>query len=564
MSFTIVQIVHIDETGDSYYRMRWPAVHLVSQDSGLRLINVRASSKERIEYALEADLLVLYQSSDVDLLPIIERRKQLGRKTLVEYNDNFYAPAIASPVARAWTSPLIWQLYETFMNFSDGIIVTGPGLKKLFTEKTSREIFILENHLPEPPKPFDELYQTPGATINIGWAGSLGHVPDLLAAMPTIKSIINKYSNVVFHLMGNETLPHLLGLPKNKVMYTPWGSMQQYYNFWKPIHIGIAPLIDTPYNRCRSDIKAIEMAGNGVLPILKQILPYEEFINKTKTLSFANLQELEFKLEELIINPALIKAQALPAYEYVAKERVGTKHVERLELFKKFLPLKANNYNWNLETGYHEIIGTAEAKTQTTICFEKFNNLRKENKNEEAVLLVKEYAKTNRFNIDLQLLLLNLTALQNLDLTKNAIQELKVLYPKDLRINILEASIYAEKRIAIWQEIIKQLKTASENYRNFFAQEVQNKFLSILQQSPEYFEIALSLLDVYPKMAALRLAIAEMLIVKDKFDEAYNHFDWLSSTMDEFELNKKFFSEAQWNYIKAIKESLLVRKNKLI
>ncbi len=131
-TFTILQLALMDETGDSYYRMRWPAAELAQQAPGWRVLNLDSRSEDRYRWALEADLFIAYQSSDIDLLPIIRRRRELGKKTLVEYNDNFYAPPAASPVVREWSSPLLWQTYERFMELADGIIVTGPGLEKLF------------------------------------------------------------------------------------------------------------------------------------------------------------------------------------------------------------------------------------------------------------------------------------------------------------------------------------------------------------------------------------------------------------------------------------------------
>jgi len=41
--------------------------------------------------------------------------------------------------------------------------------------------------------------------------------------------------------------------------------MDEYFKFLQTITIGLAPLIDTPYNRCRSDVKAIEYSAHGAL-----------------------------------------------------------------------------------------------------------------------------------------------------------------------------------------------------------------------------------------------------------------------------------------------------------
>ena len=158
---TIVQLVHIDETGDSYYRMRWPARDLAAQRPGWRVINLDARAHERFEWAEHADLLVLYQCGDYDLVPVLRKRRAAGRSTLAEYNDNFYASPPSTPVADVWGSPLIWQAYETLMAEADRLVVTGEGLRHLFSNAFEGEIAILENHLPDEPRPFDEVWRKP-------------------------------------------------------------------------------------------------------------------------------------------------------------------------------------------------------------------------------------------------------------------------------------------------------------------------------------------------------------------------------------------------------------------
>ena len=78
--FSIVQIVHLDETGDSAYRMRWPAVSLAEKGPKLQVINVTSGAKERYLLGEHADLLILFNCADIDFLTVIERRKKKGIK----------------------------------------------------------------------------------------------------------------------------------------------------------------------------------------------------------------------------------------------------------------------------------------------------------------------------------------------------------------------------------------------------------------------------------------------------------------------------------------------------
>ncbi|MDB5037829.1 MAG: hypothetical protein JWQ35_1357, partial [Bacteriovoracaceae bacterium] len=266
---TIVQLVMIDETGDSYYRMRWPGRELSLMAPEWRVISLDASAKERFELGEKADLLILFQSHDQDLLPLISRRRAAGKKTLVEYNDHFYDSPVTSPAHEFWSSPLNWDIYERIMNDSDGVIVTGPGLKQLFSEKTKKPIFEIKNQLPDPSLiPFEELWTDPAKELRLGWGGSMGHLPDLFSFLPVIRELISEIPHLKLYLMGNDAIPNYLDISPDRFHFVPWGSMESYFQFLESLHIGFAPLLDTPYNRCRSDIKAVEMSSRGVLPIL--------------------------------------------------------------------------------------------------------------------------------------------------------------------------------------------------------------------------------------------------------------------------------------------------------
>jgi len=564
MTVSVVQTVHIDETGDSYYRMRWPGMQLAAQDKNFLVINLDSRSEDRIKYAEAADLLVIYQSSDVDLLPIFEKRRALGKKTLVEYNDNFYFPPAASPVSKAWSSPLIWQIYEAFIKESDGIIVTGPGLKELFSEKFQKDILVLENHLPNELPDFDSFYANNPSEIAIGWAGSLGHVPDLLAVMPVLHELMQENKKIVFHLMGNETLPSIVGLPADRVRFTNWGTMQQYYDFWKPVQIGLAPLIDHPYNRCRSDIKAVEMAGAGVLPILTDLLPYKNFISKTSLPSFRNHSELKEILQKYINDPSSLKTDASNAFKYVSAERIGPRNTDRLKLYQSYATTNHSQFKWPAESGYHEIAAKSSARTSTQKCISEYEPLIKEKKYKEAKAFIFEQSKLYPYNPDIQFLFLQALGESEDALAEQTLNSISKIFPDDLRVLTVRAQRARSHgaKLELWAKVIYKLNESSEAYRRFYITEIQIKFVPMIRTHEDYINLAEKFLNFYPDSAALRLELGEAYIRKEQYTEAHEQFRWLSRSLDEFQVNQRLFAEVQPSYIKAIEESLVARKLK--
>jgi hypothetical protein len=283
--------------------MRWPAQALARQNPDWLVVNLDFRSQDRIEWALAADLLVLLHCGDVEFFPVIEKRKALGKKTIIEMNDNFYEPQAWNPARFHWDSPLVWARYEKLIDMADGVLVSGPGLMQLHSKRAQGKLFELPNHLPKIEENFENLWDKKARSeVVIGWGGSAGHMVDLIWVVPVLKKLLAEFPNLKIKLMGDVSTPSFVGLPPDRLKFEPWGSMQNYFEFWKEVHIGIAPMLENPYNNCRSDIKAIEIAGSASATIISNLLPYRELINNRGFSGFKTLKEFETKLRKLLTN----------------------------------------------------------------------------------------------------------------------------------------------------------------------------------------------------------------------------------------------------------------------
>jgi tetratricopeptide (TPR) repeat protein len=529
---TVVQLVHIDETGDSYYRMRWPARDLAAQDPSIRIINLQHNAAERFALLEQADLAVIYQSHDVDLLPIIERRKAAGKKTLVEYNDNFYAPATPSPVQEGWSSPLLWNVYEAMIRAADAVLVTGPGLLELFTEKfPDKRIEVLENHLPFQPQPFQTLWDRRSQAIAagkivIGWAGSVGHMADLIAVAPLLRKIATERPNVTIAMMGNESIPGVMGLPQGRLQFVQWGTMQQYFNFLSNLHIGIAPALDTPYNRCRSDIKAVELASQGVVPLLQEVLPYRDFIRDSGCDSFSDIAGLEKLLSDLIYHPDRIRDRAAKAHEHVSKSRVGVQHRRRLELYREFFPANVGSISSPIPPGCHEINGSPETEYRNVKALAAVQKMVKDKQMAPAAAAARQALAQNPYSAEMTLQYLRIVRTQNqpgalLPLIDQAISR----FPNDLRFELLKARSVstAEEQISVWNAIAEHVRT-NVTSRRFFQRDIVGNIVRTLPQNFGLLRIAQMFIELYPAVYSLRLEVGTLLERTGKDQEALEQF----------------------------------------
>jgi hypothetical protein len=559
---TVLQLVLVNDTGDSYYRMRWPAHDVSRHRPDWRVINLNADSKERLHLAEAADLLVLYQSQDLEMLPVIERRRTAGKKTLVEYNDNFYAPPAWSPVAEPWSSPLMWQSYETILKASDGLLVTGPGLLELFSSKTKNPIFILENHLPESPKPLDELFFPPKDEFVIGWAGSLGHMADILSVYPVFESILKKYPQTRIHLMGNESLPAFLRAPADKLRFTPWGSMSDYFNFWRPVHLGIAPMLETAYNRCRSDIKAVEMAGCGALPVLQEELPYRAFVEQTRAPSYRTLDELEKIIVAYIDDPKKLGTDVARCYQYVRGNRVGHSRTERLELYEQFMPKSsdANSVNWPAGAGYFEISGTPQISTQSMAQLREVQQLWNQGEKEQARDKVTGYLAANPLNPDVALARTKILVKTRDAEAKSALEDAFKKFPRDVRFHLVSvaSAADADERRRQWQAISAMLEQCPAS-REAFRAEIFKQLAHDLRALPQFTDVGELFSVHYSDFPEWNLVMAETYERLGEPAKALLHYEWLKNARDTLTRYSPALSTNESSYFAAWVEALKAR-----
>ena len=140
--------------------------------------------------------------------------------------------------------------------------------------------------------------------------------------------------------MTNPVGEHFIQLPGGRCHFTPGGSYWEYLKFLSTIHIGLAPLLPSDYNRCRSDVKFLEYASRGVVGVYSRLEPYHRTVIHGKTgLVYGNKEEFEQCLNALASDAGLRNHIRQEAYEYVARNRLLSQHIEeRLRFYRELLP----------------------------------------------------------------------------------------------------------------------------------------------------------------------------------------------------------------------------------
>lgn len=180
----------------------------------------------------------------------------------------------------------------------DALTVSNQTLKENYGRFTKEPIYILpfyldfdwyKRDLPTIQRTTDE--------IRIGWFGSRGHFEDLRMVAPAIKSVLEKYPQVKFIYCGyggmsSDKLATEVGwgedifkeIPRERrefvigVPYDVWPVKHRYLD----LDIGISPLLDDYFNKCKVETKFLEYAALATPGVYSPTV-YEPWVKHGKT-----------------------------------------------------------------------------------------------------------------------------------------------------------------------------------------------------------------------------------------------------------------------------------------
>ena len=285
---------------------------------------------------LDADVLVLNNICDADLLPVIRYRKTHGKLTVYELCDDLEALPPTSPMRAFYSQSSNLLLIKRLAYYCDALQFSSPELKRKYGYLNQRCCVFPNQILITPP----ERTQKPDAAVTVGWGGSIGHLHDMAKISDRLAHWIMSRDDVRLYLMCADPIWELFeALPVDRKKRFATGSLDDYYGFVSRLDIGIAPLEDTPFNRSRSDVKFLEYAAHGVVPVVQATGPYLLSAKQGRTgFLFNTPEELIATLDHLVSDaPARVSVSA-SAREYVLRERhYLDRGKDRVEFYRSLL-----------------------------------------------------------------------------------------------------------------------------------------------------------------------------------------------------------------------------------
>ncbi len=281
---------------------------VVGMGSIHKVRNFKAKSKKLWEQH-NPDVLILSRFTNARALHFIEVAKKTGIPVIFHIDDDLLNVPLSLGKEKydAYHQPKRMRALVKNMNASDLIYVSTKPLAIAF-----------EKHGITRPIVAGDLYCSidadlittplPSTVPVIGYMGTGGHSADLAMMMPAIVKLMNENPLLRFETFGTIKPPKELSIFGNR--YAHHKGVSDYELFLERLKelgwwVGIAPLEDNPFNRCKADTKWVEYSFAG-MPVVASDLPvYHKACADESGILAKNNTEWFYALKALVRDAAL-------------------------------------------------------------------------------------------------------------------------------------------------------------------------------------------------------------------------------------------------------------------
>jgi glycosyltransferase involved in cell wall biosynthesis len=173
-----------------------------------------------------------------------------------------------------------------FLRNVDAVTVSTVTLGESIRKMTPRPSFVVENAIDLDRWRDAQLARDarlsvgPSDTVTIGWMASGSHLIDIPLVDKALCDILQEHSNVRLSIIGTLSLAHFAkyGLARygDRMTFTNWVEINDLPNRMAAFDIALAPLVDCPFNRCKSGLKWMQNNALGIPGVYSDLPLYRD------------------------------------------------------------------------------------------------------------------------------------------------------------------------------------------------------------------------------------------------------------------------------------------------
>lgn len=260
-------------SGSQWWRLIDPAAAMQKRTNRIHVTIPGEINEEHLEGIDIAVIEGCVDKEGISYLYYLQQEK--GLKIVVD-QDDLIEIEDSNPLAFVHEQKDFLSIIKKTLEIADMVTTTTPYLAKKL-EAYNNNVVVLPNYMLEERWEMPTKYVNYGGRVKIGWVGAISHANDIAMIKDVIKEIQQKRSNVDFVFVGDPRAKELLENDNVEVMlgvpFEVYPKRLSGLNF----DIGIAPLVDTEFARCKSPIKVLEYGINKTCVVASNVEPYKEF-----------------------------------------------------------------------------------------------------------------------------------------------------------------------------------------------------------------------------------------------------------------------------------------------
>ena len=327
----IINFYPMDIAGCGFYRMIQPAKILKDEFNCDVFVSFLINEKDQT--SPDFDLAVLQRPSSEGVLPAVFNMVKQNVKIMFDVDDWIFGIPEWSPAYEHYNHEVVQENFKIMFGFAQGIITTNNYLANKL-KQFNKNIYVFPNYLDF------ELWdgflkhkynqKRNPAEIVIGWHGSETHEKDILLQADSIIRILKEFENVKFKCVGWDIRKmEVFEQVKHKIIYQRGTYPTKFGNLLWDFDIGIAPLLDCEFNRCKSPIKYLEYSALKIPCVASPVRPYSDEIGKEYIRGILS-DDFYYDLKHLIQSENLRKSIGRFAYDYVKENYNIKNHISEL------------------------------------------------------------------------------------------------------------------------------------------------------------------------------------------------------------------------------------------
>lgn len=195
---------------------------------------------------LDADIIVGQRVCMPEPSQTWQRLARDGHLLVYEIDDNLFDLHPTNPGRRLFGDPAVQQRVRDNAAVASLVTVTTEALAQVMRE-INPNVVVLPNRIPG----WLLAHNRPRRSrTTVGWAGSATHHADMAEIAAPLRQFLARHPEADLHLMGTD-YSATMGLPVERIRFTPWAISVDAYLRMVDFAIGLAPLRPHIFNRSK-------------------------------------------------------------------------------------------------------------------------------------------------------------------------------------------------------------------------------------------------------------------------------------------------------------------------